>query len=76
MLGGIFGQGALLIPVLSFVLAWCVFRGPDLVKRNNRVTLGSLILLIATSLFFARHAGTRPLRTVSRPYGPEAASRE
>ena len=57
MLGGIFGQGALLIPVLSFVLAWCVFRGPDLVKRNNRVTLGSLILLIATSLFFARHAG-------------------
>lgn len=57
MLGGIFGQGALLIPVLSFVLAWCVFRSPDQVKRNNRVTLGSLLLLIATSLFFARHAG-------------------
>lgn len=57
MLGGIFGQGALLIPVLSFVLTWCVFRNPDQVKRNNRVTLGSLLLLIATSLFFARHAG-------------------
>lgn len=57
MLGGIFGQGALLIPVLSFVLAWCVFRSPDQVKRNNRVTFGSLLLLIATSLFFARHAG-------------------
>lgn len=57
MLGGIFGQGALLIPVLSFVLAWCVFRGPDLIKRNNRVAVGSFIMLVATSLFFARHAG-------------------
>lgn len=57
MLGGIFGQGALLIPVLSFIMAWCVFRGPDLIKRNNRVALGSFIMLVATSLFFARHAG-------------------
>ena len=57
MLGGIFGQGALLIPVLSLIMAWCVFRGPDLIKRNNRVALGSFIILVATSLFFARHAG-------------------
>ena len=57
MLGGIFGQGALLIPVLSLIMAWCVFRGPDLIKRNNRVALGSFIMLVATSLFFARHAG-------------------
>lgn len=57
MLGGIFGQGALLIPVLCLIMAWCVFRGPDLIKRNNRVALGSFITLVATSLFFARHAG-------------------
>ena len=57
MLGGIFGQGALLIPVLCFIMAWCVFRGPDLIKRNNRVAVGSFIMLVATSLFFARHAG-------------------
>lgn len=57
MLGGIFGQGALLIPVLSLIMAWCVFRGPDLIKRNNRVAVGSFIILVATSLFFARHAG-------------------
>ncbi|WP_294645152.1 DNA translocase FtsK 4TM domain-containing protein [uncultured Rothia sp.] len=57
MLGGIFGQGALLIPVLCLIMAWCVFRGPDLIKRNNRVALGSFIMLVATSLFFARHAG-------------------
>lgn len=57
MLGGIFGQGALLIPVLSLIMAWCVFRGPDLIKRNNRVAVGSFIMLVATSLFFARHAG-------------------
>lgn len=57
MLGGIFGQGALLIPVLCLIMAWCIFRGPDLIKRNNRVALGSFIILVATSLFFARHAG-------------------
>ncbi len=57
MLGGIFGQGALLIPVFCLIMAWCVFRGPDLIKRNNCVALGSFIMLVATSLFFARHAG-------------------
>ena len=57
MLGGIFGQGALLVPVLCLIMAWCIFRGPDLIKRNNRVALGSFIILVATSLFFARHAG-------------------
>ena len=57
MLGGIFGQGALLIPVFCLIMAWCVFRGPDLIKRNNRVAVGSFIMLVATSLFFARHAG-------------------
>lgn len=57
MLGGIFGQGALLVPVLCLIMAWCVFRGPDLIKRNNRVALGSFIILVTTSLFFARHAG-------------------
>ena len=57
MLGGIFGQGALLIPVFCLIMAWCVFRGPDLIKRNNRVALGSFIILVATSLFFARHVG-------------------
>ncbi|WP_314707232.1 DNA translocase FtsK 4TM domain-containing protein [Rothia mucilaginosa] len=57
MLGGIFGQGALLIPVFCLIMAWCVFRGPDLIKRNNRVALGSFIMLVATSLFFARHVG-------------------
>lgn len=57
MLGGIFGQGALLIPVFCLIMAWCVFRGPDLIKRNNRVALGSFIMLVAASLFFARHAG-------------------
>ena len=57
LLGGIFGQGALLVPVLCLIMAWCVFRGPDLIKRNNRVALGSFIILVTTSLFFARHAG-------------------
>ncbi len=57
MLGGIFGQGALLIPVFCLIMAWCVFRGPDLIKRNNRVALGSFMMLVAASLFFARHAG-------------------
>ena len=57
LLGGIFGQGALLVPVLCLIMAWCVFRGPDLSKRNNRVALGSFIILVTTSLFFARHAG-------------------
>ena len=57
MLGGIFGQGALLIPVFFLIMAWCIFRGPDLIKRNNRVAVGSFIILVATSLFFARHAG-------------------
>lgn len=57
MLGGIFGQGALLIPVFCLIMAWCVFRGPDLIKRNNRVAVGSFIMLVAASLFFARHAG-------------------
>ena len=57
MLGGIFGQGALLIPVFCLIMAWCIFRGPDLIKRNNRVAVGSFIILVATSLFFARHAG-------------------
>ena len=29
MLGGIFGQGALLIPVFCLIMAWCVFSvGP------------------------------------------------
>ena len=57
MLGGIFGQGALLIPVFCLIMAWCIFRGPDLIKRNNRVAVGSFIILVATSLFFARHVG-------------------
>ena len=57
MLGGIFGQGALLIPVFCLIMAWCIFRGPNLIKRNNRVAVGSFIILVATSLFFARHAG-------------------
>ena len=57
MLGGIFGQGALLVPVFCLIMAWCVFRGPDLIKRNNRVAVGSFIMLVAASLFFARHAG-------------------
>lgn len=57
MLGGIFGQSALLIPVFCLIMAWCIFRGPDLIKRNNRVAVGSFIILVATSLFFARHAG-------------------
>ena len=57
MLGGIFGQGALLIPVFCLIMAWCIFRGPGLIKRNNRVAVGSFIILVATSLFFARHAG-------------------
>ena len=28
MLGGIFGQGALLVPVLCLIMAWCVSVGP------------------------------------------------
>ena len=40
MLGGVFGQGAILVPILSFILAWCVFRTPDDVRRTNRVSLG------------------------------------
>ena len=69
MLGGIFGQGALLVPVLCLTHAWCVFRGPDLIKRNNRVALGSFIMLVATSLFFARHAGHPTSRMVLTPSG-------
>lgn len=57
MLGGIFGQGALLVPVLCFVLAWCVFRDPERVQRNNRVTFGLFVLLVTASLFFAHIAG-------------------
>lgn len=57
MLGGVFGQGAILVPILSFILAWCVFRTPDDVRRTNRVSLGLLLILIAASLFFAMSAG-------------------
>ena len=46
MLGGVFGQGAILVPILSFILAWCVFRTPDDVRRTNRVSLGLLLILL------------------------------
>lgn len=57
MLGGVFGYGALLIPALCAVLAWCVFRDPQKVQRNNRITVGLFIILVVASLFFAQNAG-------------------
>ncbi|MDO5750405.1 MAG: DNA translocase FtsK [Rothia sp. (in: high G+C Gram-positive bacteria)] len=57
LLAGIFGQGAIFVPVSSLVLAGCIFRQPDKVQRTNRIALGLAFMQVACSIFFAKNAG-------------------
>ena len=57
LLAGIFGQGAIFVPISSLVLAGCIFRQPDKVQRTNRIVLGLAFMQVACSIFFAKNAG-------------------
>ena len=57
MVGGIFGFGALLIPIFCLIFAWRIFRHPLEVSANNRIALGMLLMVIAISMLGAKKAG-------------------
>ena len=57
MVGGTFGQGALLIPVFCIFFAFRIFRHPTEVTANNRIALGLLVMIISISMLGAKMAG-------------------
>lgn len=57
MVGGTFGQGALLIPVFCLFFAFRIFRHPTEVPANNRIALGLLVMIISISMLGAKLAG-------------------
>lgn len=57
VVGGTFGQGALVIPLFCLIFALRIFRHPTEVPANNRIALGMLIMVIACSMLGAKLAG-------------------
>ncbi|MDY3049844.1 MAG: DNA translocase FtsK 4TM domain-containing protein [Rothia sp. (in: high G+C Gram-positive bacteria)] len=54
--GGIFGQGALLIPILCLIFSFRIFRHPLEVAENNRIALGFAIMTVSASMMGAKVA--------------------
>ncbi len=57
MVGGTFGQGALIIPIFCLIFAFRIFRHPTEVRSNNRIALGMFIMVLALSMLGAKLAG-------------------
>ncbi|MDO4898322.1 MAG: DNA translocase FtsK 4TM domain-containing protein [Rothia sp. (in: high G+C Gram-positive bacteria)] len=57
IVGGLFGQGSLLIPILCFIFALRIFRHPLEVRENNRIALGFTIMTVSASMMGAKVAG-------------------
>ncbi|WP_237221710.1 FtsK/SpoIIIE family DNA translocase [Rothia nasimurium] len=55
--GGLFGQGALLIPILCLIFAIRIFRHPLDVQSNNRIAVGFTGMTVSASLMGAKVAG-------------------
>lgn len=55
--GGLFGQGALLIPILCLIFAIRIFRHPLEVRANNRIAIGFTIMTVSASMMGAKVAG-------------------
>ncbi len=56
IVGGLFGQGSLLIPILCFIFAIRIFRHPLEVRENNRIALGFTIMTVSASMMGAKVA--------------------
>ncbi|MFW0185301.1 DNA translocase FtsK 4TM domain-containing protein [Rothia sp. CCM 9418] len=52
--GGVWGQGALLIPFFAVFFAVRIFRHPLEVRSNNRIAAGLTIMLVAASMVAAK----------------------
>lgn len=57
IMGGLFGQGALLVPILCLIFAIRIFRHPLEVATNNRIALGMVFMLVSASMMGAKVAG-------------------
>lgn len=57
IMGGLFGQGALLVPILCLIFAIRIFRHPLEVAANNRIALGMVFMLVSASMMGAKVAG-------------------
>lgn len=57
IVGGLFGQGSLLIPILCLIFAIRIFRHPLEVRTNNRIALGFTIMTVSASMMGAKVAG-------------------
>ncbi|MFC6353220.1 DNA translocase FtsK [Rothia nasimurium] len=55
--GGLFGQGSLLIPILCLIFAIRIFRHPLEVRANNRIAIGFTIMTVSASMMGAKVAG-------------------
>ncbi|MFW0110276.1 DNA translocase FtsK [Rothia sp. P13129] len=54
LVGGVWGQGALLIPFFAVFFAVRIFRHPLEVRSNNRIAAGLTIMLVAASMVAAK----------------------
>ncbi len=57
LVGGTFGQGALLIPIFAVIFSFRIFRHPLEVRDNNRIAIGMFIMVLAGSMLGAKLAG-------------------
>ncbi|MFW0181371.1 DNA translocase FtsK 4TM domain-containing protein [Rothia sp. P5766] len=57
IVGGLFGQGSLLIPILCLIFAIRIFRHPLEVRENNRIAIGFTIMTVSASMMGAKVAG-------------------
>ncbi len=55
--GGLFGQGALLIPILCLIFSIRIFRHPLDIRSNNRIAVGFTAMTVSASLMGAKVAG-------------------
>lgn len=55
--GGLFGQGSLLIPILCLIFSIRIFRHPLEVRANNRIAIGFTIMTVSASMMGAKVAG-------------------
>ncbi|MGV3016441.1 DNA translocase FtsK [Rothia sp. 88186D007BW] len=55
--GGLFGQGSLLIPILCLIFAIRIFRHPLEVRANNRIAIGFTVMTVSASMMGAKVAG-------------------
>lgn len=56
MVGGIFGHGALLLPIFSVIFSFRIFRHPLEIAPNNRIAIGLSTMLLAGSMLAAKLA--------------------